>query len=74
MRIELKEGLVSVTDLDTLDPLDDNTRPYFPMGGLAILLRPDESVRLRNVRYKVFRPVEGEEPVEDGNDEDEAEG
>ncbi len=74
MRIELKEGLVSVTDLDTLEPLDDNTRPYFPVGGLAILLRPDESVRLRNVRYKVFRPVVGEEPDEDGTEEDEAEG
>ncbi len=73
LRIQLREGLVSITDLDSLDPLDEDTRPYFPMGGVAILLRPDESVRLRNIRYKVFRPAETEEPVEGGT-EDEAEG
>ena len=64
MRIELKEGLVSITDLDSLDALGENTRPYFPMGGLAILLRPEDAVRVRNIRYKVFRPAEGEEPIE----------
>ena len=73
LRIQLREGLVSITDLDSLDSLDEDTRPYFPMGGVAILLRPDESVRLRNIRYKVFRPAETEEPV-DGGAEDEAEG
>ena len=64
MRIELKEGLVSITDLDSLDALGENTRPYFPMGGLAILLRPEDAVRVRNIRYKVFQPAEGEEPIE----------
>ena len=66
IRIELKEGLIRLTDLDSLERLDDDMRPYFPAGGIAVLLRPDESIRLRNVRYKVFRPVPGEEPDPDG--------
>ncbi|NRA75419.1 MAG: hypothetical protein HRU16_05700 [Planctomycetes bacterium] len=73
LRVQLREGLVSITDLDSLDALDDDTRPYFPMGGVAILLRPDESVRVRNIRYKVFLPAETEESVEGGT-EDESEG
>ncbi|MGE4618781.1 MAG: hypothetical protein AAEJ04_03115, partial [Planctomycetota bacterium] len=74
LRVELKEGLVSITDLDSLDALDEDTRPYFPMGGIAILLRPEDSVRLRNIRYKVFRPVDGEEPEDGADEDDEAEG
>jgi hypothetical protein len=74
LRIELKEGLVSITDLDSLDALDEDTRPYFPLGGIAILLRPEDSVRLRNIRYKVFRPTDGEEPEDGADEDDEAEG
>ena len=70
IRIELKEGLIRLTDLDSLERLDDDMRPYFAAGGIAVLLRPDESVRLRNVRYKVFRPVPGEEPDPDGAEEE----
>ena len=76
IRIELKEGLIRLTDLDSLERLDDDTRPYFPAGGIAVLLKPDDSVRLRNIRYKVFRPVPGEEeePPEDGAEDDTEEG
>ncbi len=71
IRIELKEGLIRLTDLDSLERLDEDTRPYFPAGGIAVLLKPDDSVRLRNIRYKVFRPVPGEEePPEDGAEDD----
>ena len=67
VRIELREGLIKITDLDTLDPLDEDSRPYFPMGGVAVLLRPEESVRIRSCRYKLYRPKPGEE---DSGDDD----
>jgi hypothetical protein len=71
VRIELREGLIKITDLDTLDPLDDDARPYFPMGGVAVLLRPDESVKIRNCRYKLYRPKQGEDASgEDSSGED----
>ena len=72
IRIELKEGLIRLTDLDSLERLDDDTRPYFPAGGVAVLLRSGDSVRLRNLRYKVFRPDPAAEAEETGS-EDEAE-
>ena len=56
--------------VSSLERLDDDMRPYFAAGGIAVLLRPEESVRLRNVRYKVFRPVPGEEPDPDGAEEE----
>lgn len=71
VRIELREGLIKITDLDTLDPLDDDSRPYFPMGGVAILLRPDESVKIRNCRYKLYRPKPGDDASGDDSGEDE---
>ncbi|MDG1455179.1 MAG: hypothetical protein P8R38_03150 [Planctomycetota bacterium] len=72
IRIELREGLIKITDLDTLDPLVENTRPNFPMGGVALLLRPDESLRAKNCRYKLYRPIEGEEDSgEDSGEEEE---
>lgn len=74
IRIELKEGLIRLTDLDSLERLDEDTRPYFPAGGIAVLLKPDDSVRLRNIRYKVFRPVPGEEEAPEDGAEDDTEG
>lgn len=72
VRIELREGLIKITDLDTLDPLDEDSRPYFPMGGVAVLLRPEESVKIRSCRYKLYRPKPGEEDSgeEDSSGED----
>jgi len=71
VRIELREGLIKMTDLDTLDPLDDDTRPYFPMGGVAVLLRPDDAVKIRSCRYKLYRPKPGEESSGEDSGEDE---
>ena len=71
VRIELREGLIKITDLDTLDPLDEDSRPYFPMGGVAILLRPDDSVKIRSCRYKLYRPRPGDDASGDDSGEDE---
>ncbi|OUU24407.1 MAG: hypothetical protein CBC13_03665 [Planctomycetia bacterium TMED53] len=71
VRIELREGLTTITDLDTLDPLVEDSRPFFPMGGVAVLLRPDEAVKIRSCRYKLYRPQPGEESSGEDSEEDE---
>ena len=42
------------------------------MGGVAVLLRPEESVKIRSCRYKLYRPKPGEEDSgeEDSSGED----
>ena len=66
VRVQLQDGLVSITDIENFENLDHPSAPYFPIGGMAIVLLPGEEVQLRNFRYKVYRGGDS-----DGTEEDE---
>lgn len=70
IRVELQDGLVSITDIENFENLDQPSAPYFPLGGMAIVLLPGEEVQLRNFRYKVFK---GGESSQEGDGEDSGE-
>ncbi|MEM7263541.1 MAG: hypothetical protein AAF488_16255 [Planctomycetota bacterium] len=74
MRVEVREGMFNVINVDDGTPMKEDVGKAYQTGGFAVWLFPGQQVFLKDIRYKVLTQVEldedGNADPDGGDDED----
>ncbi|MFQ5655605.1 MAG: hypothetical protein ACE5GW_12865, partial [Planctomycetota bacterium] len=74
LRVEIREGIVKIIDVKSLENIKEPYAPYFSSGSFAVMLQPGEKVFLRNIRYKTLTKAGAENGEAGGEDEEVGDG